>query len=134
MKPGAAMKLEEFTPCLRCRRPVGEVHPLQFYRLSIEQMVFDHQAIQMTAGLSLQLRSPALVNVFNPTPELAKPLGEPDTFLLCLNCATSSYPIAALLELVADRLAHDTGDGNTTVAATTPAEAAPDDPPPGEAA
>ena len=122
------MKLADFSPCLRCRKPVGEKNPILFYQVTLERMAFDHRAIQTTAGLTLQLRSPALVDAFNPDPDLAKPLGEPEKFLLCDECAMTAYPIAALEELAVDRRNTDAGDG-----APTPA-AVPDVPPPGEAA
>lgn len=123
------MKLAEFTPCLRCRKPVGEKNPILFYQVTLERMAFDHRAIQTTAGLALQLRSPTLVDVFNPDPDLAKPLGEPEKFLLCDECAMTAYPIAALEELAADRRSTDAGDGESTVPA-----GATDGPPPVEAA
>lgn len=117
------MKRAEITPCLGCRRPVGHANGLLFYQVTIERLAFDHRAIQTTAGLDLQLRSPALVDAFNPDPELAKPLGDPEKFLLCDPCAMKSYPLAALEELAIDRRATDAGDGNPTPETSAPARA-----------
>lgn len=126
------MKREEFTPCLRCRRPVGQANAILFYRVTLERMIFDHQAIQQTSGLELILHSPKLADVFAPDNELAKPLDKPEQFLLCDSCAMKSYPVSALEELAIDRRCSDAGDGEPTPA-EVPAEA-PADPPPGEAA
>jgi hypothetical protein len=123
------VKRDEFTPCLKCRKPVGQANGLLFYRVTIERMVFDHRAIQNTAGLALQMRSAALVDVFNPTPELANPLDKGEKFLLCDECAMGDTPIAALEEMAIDRRANDAGD-----AASTPGTGADDTPPSGEAA
>ena len=122
------MKRDDFTPCLKCGRQVGQANPLLFFRVTVQRMMFDHRAIQQTAGLELILRSPKLADVFAPDNDLAKPLGEPEKFLLCDECAMSSYPVAVLEELAANRRNSDAGDGEQT-----PAEA-PADPPPGEAA
>lgn len=133
------MKRADFTPCLRCGKQVGHANGLLFYAVTLQRMMFDHRAIQQTAGLEISLRSPVLADVFSPDPELAKPLGEPEKFLLCDACAMTSYPVAALEELAADRRASDAGDADTTVAAPseppgTPAPECEMDPPPGEAA
>ena len=122
MKPG------DFTPCLSCGKPVGEHNPLLFFRVTVERMAFDQQAVRNTLGLGMMFRSAKLVDALNPTLEIAKPLGEPEKFLLCDECAMKPYPIAAFDEKASDRRATDAGDGEPTPAA------APEDPPPGEAA
>lgn len=126
----------DFTPCLRCGRPVGEKNGLTFYQVTLERMVFDPQAVRNTLGLTMMLRSPALAEAFNPTPEIAKRLGDPEKFLLCDDCAMRACAIAALDEIARERresVADDAATSNTTDAAEC-APAPSDDPPPQEAA
>jgi hypothetical protein len=122
------MKRADFTPCIVCGNQVGFTNPLVFRVVTLQRMMFDHRAIQQTAGLELMLQSPALADVFAPDTELAKPLGEPEKFLLCEKCSLVPFPIAAMDEMAIARRCTDDADGEPT------APAAPNDQPPGEAA
>lgn len=124
------MKPEDFTPCLACRKPVGENNPLLFFAVTVQRMMFDPKAVKTTLGLGMMMGSARLAAAFNPDPEIAKPLGEPEKFLLCDECAMRAQPLAALFEMAVDRRESDGGDGGATVADAP----APADPPPGEAA
>lgn len=124
------MKPEDFTPCLACGKPVGENNPLLFFAVTVQRMMFDPGAVRTTLGLAMMVGSARVAGALNPDPEIAKPLGEPEKFLLCDECAMRAQPLAVLFEMAEDRRETDAADGGTTVA-DAPAPACP---PPGEAA
>lgn len=124
------MKPEDFTPCLACGKPVGENNPLLFFAVTVQRMMFDPGAVRTTLGLAMMVGSARVAGALNPDPEIAKPLGQPEKFLLCDECAMREISLAELFEVSVNRREADAADGGTTVAYA----AAPADPPPGEAA
>ena len=103
------MKRKDFTPCLRCGKGVGNPNGLLFYRVTVQRMMFDHRAIQQQHGLELMVGNPLIAQVLGPDSDLAKPLSEPEKFLLCDACAMKDYPVAALEELAAVKAATGAG-------------------------
>lgn len=70
-----------------------------FYRVTVERMAVDLKAVQQRAGLEMYFGgSAALADVFAPTTEIANPLFQAATILVCDRCAIDPLCVAALDE------------------------------------
>lgn len=75
-----------------------------FYRVTIEVMGVDLQAVRERHGLSMLFGfkpgSAALAEVFAPTGEIANPAHAPETLLACQSCAISYADQRGLADLI----------------------------------
>ena len=92
------MKQPELKPCAACGEGVGHDRSLQFYRLTIQPHLLNLPAIQRQYGLEQMMGNAALAFHMGTQEELAVPVGEPVTILLCQNCGIEPQGVAALLE------------------------------------
>lgn len=84
-----AMKQTDFTPCVRCHKGVMHTGLSFFYRIKIEHMGIDAQAVQRQAGLEMMMGGHAqLANVMGANEDMGLPIGDASTGLLCHKCAT----------------------------------------------
>ena len=99
-KIGESLEREHIKACGICGKGVLHSGLPLCYRVTIERLGFDLQAIQQAHGLELMLGNAALANVMGPTREFAKPFIEPIQFLVCETCSTGeTHCVAALAEM-----------------------------------
>lgn len=106
------MRAEEFTKCKGCGKGVAHTGLPIFWRVKIERMGIDGNAVRQTdameryfgghAGGSMGQSALAVSRVFQD-PIIAKPIDgiEPVTALLCETCSTKPLPLALLAEVEA---------------------------------
>ncbi len=83
------MKAQELKKCGICHEGLMANGGLPlFYRVTIETMGVDTQAVRERHGLSLILGSGALAEVFASRSEVANLVHAPSMLLVCLRCAT----------------------------------------------
>ena len=94
------MKATDFKPCAICGKGVMHAGVPLFYRVKLESMGIDVNAVQRHAGLELMLggghAGAALANVMGPGDDLAKPIVEGETVLICQPCAMEPHPLMVL--------------------------------------
>jgi len=80
------MKLSEFTNCYFCDK--GMAHAgIAFYKLTLDYLILDLNAIRRAQGLELQLGKAApLASVLGPNEDLAKSV-QLKEICVCLDCA-----------------------------------------------
>lgn len=87
------MKQEEITACAVCRRGVAHDRNLTFYRVRVEYLVLNVQAIQRQHGLEQFFgggqAAARIAHVMGPGEDIAKGLSE-DTGLVCFDCAVTT--------------------------------------------
>lgn len=94
------LKRRDVTPCIGCGVGVMHDHAASFYRVQIEQLVADFNAIRRQHGLELMLGNPMIAHVMGQDEDLAKTVVVHEG-LLCFSC--SALPVAALIERMAAR-------------------------------
>lgn len=82
------MKPNELKPCALCKKGLMHSGVPLFYRVTVEVMGVDVQAVRERQGLAMMLGSGPLAEVFAPTSEVANRVTEPDVLLVCHGCAT----------------------------------------------
>ena len=93
------MKLHEIQKCLICDVAAAK-NGIHCYRVKIEQMILNKQAIQRQVGLA---------HILGPDEDIATGMGE-HTTLICADCGLSrDEPVALLLERAADGDSDPTG-------------------------
>ncbi len=97
------MKQRDIKPCLLCGKGVMHSNQLTFYRLRVEHMVCNLPAIRRQAGLEMMMGGNALIaNVMGPDEDMAKPVCEPETIVVCQECGMmKDTPVAVMLEIAA---------------------------------
>lgn len=95
-----AMKQTDFTPCVRCHKGVMHTGLPFFYRITIEHMGVDAQAVQRQHGLEMMLGGNAkIANVMGENADMGLPIGDATKGLLCQKCATDlDLPFAMIVE------------------------------------
>ncbi len=103
-----AMKQTDFTPCARCGKGVMHTGLPLFYRVTIERMGSDGQAVQRQHGLEMMLGGHAkIANVMGPNDDMGLPIGPANKGLLCETCASDyDFSFGELFE----SLSKKTGD------------------------
>ncbi len=82
------MKQGEFKKCAQCGKGMAG-KGVFFYRIKIEQMILDFNAIRRAHGLELMMGgSASLAQVMGPDEDLAVSLGALEV-LVCANCGIS---------------------------------------------
>lgn len=83
-----AMKQTDFTPCVRCGKGVMHTGVPLFYRVTVERMGVDAQAVQRQAGLEMMLGGHAkIAHVMGENADMGLPIGPATKGLLCEKCA-----------------------------------------------
>lgn len=82
------MKADEFTRCAVCGAVLTE-KGIHFWRVKVEQFVFDPNAIRRAQGLQMMLGSPAIAAAMGPDEDLAVKMSE-GTGLLCAECGITA--------------------------------------------
>ena len=87
------MKISELKPCSVCGGPIA---PL-FYRVTVEQIMFDSTATNQVLGLNMMFGGNALrlAEAMAPNDDVTYPL-QTNTVALCQECATT-IPLAEIL-------------------------------------
>lgn len=89
-----AMKVDEIRPCALCGKGVMHAGLPLFWRVTCECMGIDMAAVRRTTGLEMLTGSVALARAMGPDPDIATPLGDARTIVVCESCAgaqTSVY-------------------------------------------
>ena len=93
------MKQPEIKPCAKCGKGVMHTGLPLFWRVTIERMAVDVGAARRQHGLEMMLGGNALIAFhMGPQEDIAKPLFDANTVLLCETCASDMVCIAALDE------------------------------------
>lgn len=87
------LKENELSPCVIC----GQEHTAPvFYRVTVENCVFDANAMTRQIGLGMAMGgNAAIAQVLGPNEDMAKVVST-ETKIVCLNCALTT-PIAGLI-------------------------------------
>jgi hypothetical protein len=81
--------------CMKCGKGIFHISPLSpIFKISFQPFIANHQAIQRQAGLGMML-NPALAMVMGTNEDLAIPMEDKKTGLLCTECA-ARYTIEQL--------------------------------------
>jgi len=106
------MKQTEIKPCCNCGKGVMHTGMPLFWRIKIERMGVDMSAVRRQHGLEMVLGGHALLAFhMGPQEDLAKPLFEEHTVLLCDACSTELINIAAIDEAESEREARRKAEG-----------------------
>lgn len=94
------MKRSELKNCAVCDKGLMHSGSVAFFRVTLQRMIFDLDAVRELHGLETMMRSPVIANVLGPNRDLADPLNEegPITILICDDCSTSPHILAAIYE------------------------------------
>lgn len=90
------MKAADMQKCAICGRGVLHAGLPLFWRVSLQRMGVDMAAVRQTAGLEMMLGSVPLARALGPDPDIASPIGEGRTIVVCERCAgeqTSVYQL-----------------------------------------
>jgi hypothetical protein len=89
-------KQSDIQPCAICRKGLAASGLPLFYRLRVERFGLDARAIQRQHGLEMMMGAASpLAAVMGPNEDMAKPLMEPRTILICETC-TQNHPALML--------------------------------------
>jgi hypothetical protein len=97
------MKARDIKPCAICGKGLMHAGVPLFYRVKVESMGVDLNAVRRHSGLEQffggrQLGA-ILADVMGPNPDIAKPMIEDQPALLvCQSCALEPRPLLLLLE------------------------------------
>jgi hypothetical protein len=93
------VKASEIRPCALCQKPLMHTRLPLFYRVTVERMTIDLKAVRERHGIEVLLGSAPLAEVFAPTTEIANPLFQAATILVCERCAIEPFCVAVLDEV-----------------------------------
>jgi len=71
-----------------------------FYRVTIKRFAVDMRKVKRQAGLEMMLGSHILANVMGPDEDLAVPIGDPATGIICQSCAFVSHVLPYIHERI----------------------------------
>lgn len=101
------MKAAEIEKCLLCGQGVMHNGGIAFYRVRLQRLVADVGAVRRQAGLEMMLGgNAAIARAMGPDEDMAKPLGDEQSFLVCDACALdpeSPTPLMRMAEMVIER-------------------------------
>lgn len=100
------LKRDDIRPCDLCGNKLCATGVPLFYRVRIERIGVDLNAVRQLDGLTMFFRgAAAIADAFAPSTDIAKPLQEtPDELLICDACAVRDRePIMALTEIASTR-------------------------------
>lgn len=86
-------KQSDIKPCAICRKGLMHAGMPLFYRIAVERLGFDGEAIRRQQGLEMMMgKAAALAAVMGPNEDIATVLDGPTTILICETC-THEHPI-----------------------------------------
>lgn len=94
-------ELRAHATCSLCRKKIGESDLPLFYRLTIERFGVKLDAVRRQAGLEMLLNGHVgLAQIMGPDEEMAMPLMEKLTLVVCETCSMQQEPycVARLAE------------------------------------
>src|SRR4051812_43025168 len=93
------LKQEDLRPCSFCGKGVMHTGIPQFFRVTIERMVANRQAITRQHGLEMMMGGNALLaNIMGPNEDMAEVLDSVQNALVCHACAMEPHPLFAAME------------------------------------
>lgn len=96
------MKSADLKPCAICGKGVIHAGVPLFYRVKLEHMGVDLNAVQRIAGMEMMfgggVAGVTLARVMGPDPDIAKPIVEAQTLLICQPCAFEPRSLVLLSE------------------------------------
>jgi hypothetical protein len=84
---GRAMKQTDFKPCVKCGKGVAHTGIPLFYRVTIERMGIDGQAVRQHAGLEQMIGNARIAHAMGADADIGIPIGEAEKGLICSECA-----------------------------------------------
>lgn len=95
------MKRTEFKKCALCDKGMMHDGGIIFYKVSIQTFGVDLRAVQRAAGLEQFLGgNAAIAHAMGPDEDLGIAVHDPETGLVCLECALRPVCLAQLLEVI----------------------------------
>jgi hypothetical protein len=82
------VKASELRVCDLCGQGLMKSGLPLFYKLTIERMAVDMRAVTERHALEMLVGSGTLAEVFAPTADIASPIHEANTLLVCEPCST----------------------------------------------
>ena len=83
-----AMKQTDFKPCGHCHKGIMHTGVPLFYRVTIERMGLDLQAVHRQHGLEMVMNGHAkIANIMGANEDMGLPIGPASIGLLCEQCA-----------------------------------------------
>lgn len=95
---GSPMKAEDMRKCDRCNQGLMRNGAITFWRIYLERMVVDVNAVKAIGGLSAILGSERLATILAPNDNVAVPVTSPDEAIICDACAMDHDTIFELAE------------------------------------
>ena len=89
-------ELRKAAECAVCRKPFGHTGLPLFFRVRIERLGVNLQAIQRQDGLGAMLGSSKLANIMGTDEEMTTPMMEPVTVTVCETCALEDVNLFSL--------------------------------------
>lgn len=95
-----ATELRKHATCSLCRNPILSSGLPLFWRVTIEHLAVDIEAVKRQDGLGALLGSHALAAVMGPDEDVAKPIVEQTQITVCQHCSLASeLPVMVLSEI-----------------------------------
>lgn len=92
------MKAGDFKPCALCGRGVMHAGMPIFYRVRIESMGINLEAVQRTAGMEQFMGGHVAIARALHDPDIATPIVPAVTSLVCQECSVQPHMVARLAE------------------------------------
>lgn len=90
------MKAKDIQKCALCGLGVMHCGLPMFWRVKLQRMGIDATAVRQTAGLEMMMGSVALARAMGPDPDIAKPITDERTIIICEPCAGEQTSIYAI--------------------------------------
>lgn len=92
------MKAGEVKPCGFCGKGVMHAGLPLFYRVKVEIMGIDVDEVRKVGGMEQFMGGHVRIARALYDPEIANPIGEATTALVCGSCVAEMHPLAVLVE------------------------------------
>lgn len=92
-------ELREAAECAACNKKLGQTGLPIFHRITQQTYGLDAGAITRQSGMEQMVGSVALAQVMGVGEDLAKPIGDPVTITLCMDCSTEKLIPAMLFDI-----------------------------------
>ncbi len=105
----SGLRRKDLKMCGLCGKGVMHDNNIMFHRITLERFLVDVGAVQRQHGLEMSMGGDAMAGIaqiMGPDEDLAKRVGEPDTAIICDECAMDMTCLAEIHE----RIAKDQGE------------------------